>query len=81
MLDTLPADTYDPARTVEQRRQAEDILDAVRALPAIYSDILVMREVNELSYEEIAQILGISIGTVKSRISRARDLVRSKVRI
>jgi RNA polymerase sigma-70 factor, ECF subfamily len=81
VLDTIPSETYDPAKTVEQRRQAEDILGAVRSLPAIYSDILVMREVNELSYEEIAQILGISIGTVKSRISRARDLVRSKVKM
>jgi RNA polymerase sigma-70 factor, ECF subfamily len=81
VLDTLPAETYDPAKAIEQRRQADDIMQAVRALPDIYRDVLVMREVNELSYEEIAQILGISLGTVKSRISRARDLVRSKVRI
>lgn len=81
VLDTLPAETYDPARAIEQRRLAEDILGAVRALPQIYRDILIMREVNELSYEEIAQILGISLGTVKSRISRARDLVRSKVKL
>lgn len=81
ILDSLPAETYDPAKAIEQRRLAEDILEAVRGLPQIYRDILVMREVNELSYEEIAQILGISLGTVKSRISRARDLVRSKVRL
>jgi RNA polymerase sigma-70 factor, ECF subfamily len=81
ILDTLASETYDPAKTVEQRVQAEDIMGAVRSLPPIYSDILIMREVNELSYEEIAQILGISIGTVKSRISRARDLVRGKVKI
>jgi RNA polymerase sigma-70 factor (ECF subfamily) len=81
ILDTLASETYDPAKTVEQRVQAEDIMGAVRSLPPIYSDILIMREVNELSYEEIAQILGISIGTVKSRISRARDLVRGKVKM
>jgi RNA polymerase sigma-70 factor (ECF subfamily) len=81
VIDTLPADTYDPARTVEQRRTVEEIMGAVWALPQIYRDILIMREVNELSYEEIAAILGISIGTVKSRISRARDLVRSKVKL
>ncbi len=81
VLDTLPSETYDPAKTIEQRRQAEDIIEAVHSLPDIYRDILIMREVNELSYEEIAQILTISIGTVKSRISRARDLVRSKVRL
>jgi RNA polymerase sigma-70 factor, ECF subfamily len=81
LLETLPDNTYDPAKTVEQRRTASDILQAVRSLPAIYRNILIMREVNELSYEEIAEILGISIGTVKSRISRARELVRQKVKI
>jgi RNA polymerase sigma-70 factor (ECF subfamily) len=81
LIDSLPADTYDPAKTIEQRRVAQDIITAVKSLSSIYRDILIMREVNELSYEEISQILGISIGTVKSRISRARDLVRGKVKV
>jgi RNA polymerase sigma-70 factor (ECF subfamily) len=81
LLDSVPSETYDPAKTIEQRRLAEDIMSAVHGLPDIYRDILIMREVNELSYEEIAQILTISIGTVKSRISRARDLVRAKVKL
>ena len=81
LLDIIPDQSYDPATTIEQRRLVQDILDAVRALPEIYRNILIMREVNELSYEEIAEILGISIGTVKSRISRARDLVRQKVKL
>ena len=81
ILDLLPDATYDPAKTIEQRKLVQDILGAVHALPEIYRNILVMREVNELSYEEIAEILGISIGTVKSRISRARDLVRQKVKL
>lgn len=81
LLDSLPDSSYDPAKMVEQRRIVQDILEAVRGLPEIYRNILIMREVNELSYEEISEILGISIGTVKSRISRARDLVRQKVKI
>jgi len=81
ILDTLPDATYDPAKTIEQRKLVQDILQAVHSLPEIYRNILIMREVNELSYEEIAEILGISIGTVKSRISRARDLVRQKVKL
>lgn len=81
VLDSLPDSTYDPAKTVEQRRMADDIIVAVRSLPEIYRNILIMREVNELSYEEIAEIMGISIGTVKSRISRARDLVKMKVKL
>jgi RNA polymerase sigma-70 factor (ECF subfamily) len=81
LLDALPDRGYNPEKTVEQRKIAQEILEAVRALPEIYRNILIMREVNELSYEEIAEILGISIGTVKSRISRARDLVRQKVKL
>jgi RNA polymerase sigma-70 factor (ECF subfamily) len=81
LLDVLPDQGYNPEKAVEQRKLAQEILGAVRALPRIYRNILIMREVNELSYEEIAEILGISIGTVKSRISRARDLVRQKVKL
>jgi RNA polymerase sigma-70 factor (ECF subfamily) len=81
ILGALPDSSYDPAETVEQRKVVQEIMDAVRSLPEIYRNILIMREVNELSYEEISEILGISIGTVKSRISRARDLVRQKVNI
>ena len=81
ILDTIADLTQDPAGQIEQRLVAQEIIGAVRSLPQIYRDILIMREVNELSYEEIADILEISIGTVKSRISRARDLVRQKVNI
>lgn len=81
ILDTISDNAHDPALQIEQRLVAQEIIGAVRSLPPIYRDILIMREVNELSYEEIADILEISIGTVKSRISRARDLVRQKVNI
>jgi RNA polymerase sigma-70 factor (ECF subfamily) len=81
IFDNLADSQYDPAQQIEARTLAQDIIAAVRVLPPIYRDILIMREVNELSYEEIAEILGISIGTVKSRISRARDLVRQKVQL
>jgi RNA polymerase sigma-70 factor (ECF subfamily) len=81
ILDTLPDLSHEPAHAIEHQMLAQGILSAVRSLPAIYRDILIMREVNELSYEEIADILDISIGTVTSRISRARDLVRQKVKL
>jgi RNA polymerase sigma-70 factor (ECF subfamily) len=81
IFDNLADTLNDPAQQIESKTLAHDIISAVRQLPPIYRDILIMREVNELSYEEIAEVLGISIGTVKSRISRARDLVRQKVQL
>ncbi|MEW6065060.1 MAG: sigma-70 family RNA polymerase sigma factor [Bacillota bacterium] len=44
-----------------------------------YRTILVMREIQELAYEEIAEILGCSLGTVKSRLSRARQALKEKI--
>lgn len=55
------------------------VVSAVRSLPPMYREILIMKEVEGLEYEEISKILGISVGTVKSRLNRARMLVRKRV--
>ena len=55
----------------------------MRALAEIkqeYRITLVLREIEELSYEEIAKTMGISIGTVKSRIARGREELRRRVK-
>jgi len=58
-------------------REAQLILEeGLAALNPVYRDVLVLREVEEMSYEEIAAILEVSIGTVKSRIVRGRDALR-----
>jgi RNA polymerase sigma-70 factor (ECF subfamily) len=44
-----------------------------------HREVLMLRNVRNLSYEAIAQELGISVGTVKSRIARARDSLRSRM--
>ena len=81
IIDSQAQADSNPMFLIENQRIADDIMDELRRLPEIYKDILIMREVNGLSYEEIADILGISIGTVKSRISRARSIIRDKVKI
>ena len=55
------------------RRQ---INQAIAALPFVYREVLVLRELNDLSYKDIARIVDIPIGTVMSRLARARNLMR-----
>jgi RNA polymerase sigma-70 factor (ECF subfamily) len=54
---------------------------AIAALPDKYRAPIVLRDVQELSYEEVAAVLGLGLGTTKSRISRARGLLREKLKV
>lgn len=69
----LPADL---AETSELKR---NILAAVETLPAKYRVVVVLRHFQDLSYEEIAQVLQIPIGTVKTRLFRAREALKHKL--
>ncbi|MDE0854763.1 MAG: sigma-70 family RNA polymerase sigma factor [Nevskia sp.] len=52
---------------------------ALLRLPVEYREILVLRELEELSYKEIAEIVGVPLGTVMSRLSRARQQLRHQI--
>jgi RNA polymerase sigma factor (sigma-70 family) len=70
----------DPARQWEQRAQGERINAAIDALPAVYREVIVLRELEGMRYEDIARIAGVPLGTVMSRLSRARALLRESLR-
>ena len=53
--------------------------DSLQALPSDYREILILREIEELSYKEISEIAEIPIGTVMSRLSRARALLQHRL--
>jgi RNA polymerase sigma-70 factor (ECF subfamily) len=76
-LDTLaeagpPDPAASPYEVLAARRDRARLAEALRALPEIYREILVLREIEGLSYRELAQVLAISEGTVMSRLSRGR---------
>ena len=60
-------------------RLPEAINNAVRELPEKYRTAFILRDVQEMSYEEVAQVLSVPLGTVKSRVNRARMMLRDKL--
>jgi RNA polymerase sigma-70 factor (ECF subfamily) len=56
------------------------IRDAMNSLPVEQKMMITMRDIHGLSYEEISEISGITMGTVKSRLARARQMLRVKLR-
>ena len=68
----LPDDSCDPADLAQRRDLQERLAAALQHLPQNQREAFLMRAVAELSYDEIAQTLGLDLGTVKSRIFRAR---------
>jgi RNA polymerase sigma-70 factor (ECF subfamily) len=56
-----------------------ELIEAVRALPLQYAEVLLLADVQEFSYKEVQETLRIPIGTVMSRLSRGRQMLRSKL--
>jgi len=79
LADVIPAEVETPDDITVTREFVSSIGDGMERLGRKHREILILRNVKNLSYEEIASILGISIGTVKSRIARARESLRTKL--
>lgn len=58
------------------QEDAQTVMDALAALPIAYREIILLSEIEEMSYREIAHVLSVPLGTVMSRLSRARNSVR-----
>jgi RNA polymerase sigma-70 factor (ECF subfamily) len=71
--DDRPAHDLDPEALVIQQQAVERVQRALEALPPDFREVLVLRELEGLSYKEIATVVGIPIGTVMSRLARARE--------
>ncbi|MFQ5570839.1 MAG: RNA polymerase sigma factor [Rhodothermales bacterium] len=68
----IPDETFSPDRHTENTLQDHYIQEALKQLPEEFREVVVLRDVQQLAYEEIAQITGLPMGTVKSRINRGR---------
>src|SRR6266567_148299 len=72
----IPDSTPGPEVTLAQRQDLAALDDALDALPAAWRECLILREVEALSYKDMARIMGVPIGTVMSRLSRARQALQ-----
>src|SRR5580704_9939373 len=77
---SLPSRGASPEQQAISSERNTRILGALAEIKTEYRVALVLREIEELSYEEIAETLSISVGTVKSRIARGREELRRKVK-
>lgn len=78
-----PLDAPDASPSPRRRAETQEVFDAleraIAALPEPFREVVVLRHSQDLSYEEIAQALDAQIGTVKSRLARARELLRERM--
>ena len=74
---TLTDPAPQPEQELERRETQRLLREAIAALPEEYRRVVLLRESEQLSYAEITEITGVELGTVKSRISRGRKLLRN----
>lgn len=72
----VPASGEDTEFGMTRKLLVSEVRAAVDSLPVIWREIIVMRDMEDLSYAEIAAILGCPVGTVMSRLARAREALR-----
>lgn len=73
-------ESQSPAIELEKKERMRIIQEAIDALPPEQKEVVTLRDIEGFSYEEVAEITGFNLGTVKSRLARARQDLRKKLR-
>lgn len=76
---SIPDTKLNPVKIFENKDSMEKVNEAINKLPEELKSALILREVEEFSYEEIAKIMKVSVGTVKSRIHNARVFIGRQI--
>jgi len=72
----MPVAEHTPESILLRQINHEALYRAIEQLPIVFREVLILRDVEEMNYQEVAEALSIPIGTVMSRLSRARRLLR-----
>lgn len=74
----LESGNLSPEQESERKERRVEIESVVRALPGNYRELIILRHSQDLSYEEIVEVTGLPLGTVKNRLFRAREMMRQQ---
>jgi RNA polymerase sigma factor (sigma-70 family) len=74
--DGAPSSIHDPEYLLSQKIESARVNSAIEALPTVFREVLVLRELEGLSYEALSETLNIPMGTVMSRLARARRMLK-----
>lgn len=77
----VTAHSITPEILLLQQESQETVMSALASIPTAHREIILLCEIEELSYQEIAQVLSVPVGTVMSRLSRARKLLRQTIQL
>jgi len=72
--------SHHPEREYSEKEKRLSISEAIDSLPEKYKQVIIMRHQEDKSYEQIAELLKVPVGTVKARIFRARELLKKKLK-
>ncbi len=75
----IASDAPGPDEDLTSREFYDQLREAIADLPEVFRTTIVLREIQGMPYEEIAELTGVSLGTVKSRIARARGRLQSQL--
>jgi RNA polymerase sigma factor (sigma-70 family) len=75
-LDEMPSGDSDPSELLSRQQTMRRLVESMAELPQAMQEVLMLVAVDELSYEDAAAILSVPVGTVRSRLSRARALLK-----
>lgn len=74
----LESEGLTPEQQSEREERRGEIENVVRSLPTAYRELIVLRHSQDLTYEEIVEVTGLPLGTVKNRLFRAREMMRQQ---
>lgn len=75
----LPDWSMEPARALERKETQEEVQAAILSLPEKYRAVVILRHIEGLSYSEMAEVLTLPLGTIKTHLYRARELLKARL--